>query len=92
MSKQVFDSLTPPEQDALVAAGTAQEPFCVAASRADDQQLATEFSKAGLGVNDMDATTIDQWRTLARDTAWKDFSDRSPSCADLLRLAQGVSA
>jgi hypothetical protein len=34
---------------------------------------------------------VDKWKAIARDTAWKDFSERNESCAALLRAAEKVT-
>jgi TRAP-type transport system periplasmic protein len=36
----------------------------------------------------MDDATLKKWQTIARETAWKDFSDKNESCASLLKAAQ----
>ncbi len=91
MSKDVFDSLTPDQQAAIVEAGAAQEPFAVEAAKADDQLLADIYGKAGVKVSDMNADDIAQWKAVAKDSAWKDFAARSASCANMLKLAEAVA-
>jgi TRAP-type C4-dicarboxylate transport system substrate-binding protein len=90
MSKTVFDSLTPEQQQAITEIGTAQEPFAVEQARADDTRLVDIYTKAGVGVHDMTPESIAQWKTVAQDSAWKDFAGRSPACANLLKLAGAV--
>jgi TRAP-type C4-dicarboxylate transport system substrate-binding protein len=87
MSKAIFDAL-PAD---LQAAGLAQEAFALEAAKADDEDLAKVYGKAGVKVIDETAAALKQWQTVARDTAWKDFAARSPSCADLLKLAEAVA-
>ena len=91
MSKAIFDSLPADQQAAMTAAGTAQEAFALEAAKADDEDLAKVYGKAGVKVIDETEAALKQWQTVARDTAWKDFAARSPSCADLLRLAEAVA-
>jgi hypothetical protein len=50
------------------------------------------YQKAGGKVYDLTAATVDHWRALARDTAWKDFAARSDSCAKLMKLAEQTMA
>ncbi|MBN8871989.1 MAG: TRAP transporter substrate-binding protein DctP [Rhodospirillales bacterium] len=90
MSKNVFDALTPDQQAAITEAGTAQEPFALQAAKADDEELATVYGKAGVKVSDMSAADLEKWRAIARDTAWKDFAARNAACANLLKLAEAV--
>jgi TRAP-type C4-dicarboxylate transport system substrate-binding protein len=90
MSKAVFDSLPPDQQQAITEAGAAQEPFALEAAKADDDSLAAIYSKAGVGVHDMTPDSIAQWKAVAQDSAWKDFAGRNAACANLLKLAEAV--
>ena len=40
----------------------------------------------------LDAATVGKWRDIARDTAWKDYSAKTATAANLLKLASDVSA
>ncbi len=91
MSKQVFDSLPAEQQKAITDVGTEMEAFALQAARADDEELARVFAKAGVTARDMDAAAIGKWKDLAQGTAWKDFADRNAACAGLLKLAQAVA-
>ena len=91
MSKQVFDSLTPPQQKAVVDVGAELEPFALTAARQDDSDLAAVYAKVGVTAHDMDTAAIGKWKTVAQATAWKDFADRNASCAALLKLAEAVA-
>ena len=92
MSKQVFDSLTPDQQKVITSVGQSMEPFALAAAKADDAELGKVYAKAGSTVRDMDAAAIAQWRPLAESTAWKDYADRSPANAALLKAAEALSS
>ena len=91
MSKQVYDSLTPPQQQAIDAVGAELEPFAMAAAKQDDEDLARVFAKAGAATNDLNEAAIGKWRELAQATAWKDFAERNPACAALLKMAEAVA-
>ena len=91
MSKQVFDSLPAAQQKAITEVGTDMEAFGLQAAKADDEDLARVFAKAGVTVRDMDAGAIAKWKALAEGTAWKDFGDRNAACASLLKLAEAVA-
>lgn len=91
VSKQVFDSLPKPHQDAITAVGTETEAFGLKEAQADDQELANVFAKAGITARDMDADALGKWRALAQATAWKDFAERNAACAALLKMAEAVS-
>ncbi len=91
MSKQVFESLPAPHQQAIEAVGTGLEAFGLSAARADDDDLARVYAKVGVTAREMDASAIGKWKALAQQTAWKDFADRNASCAALLKLAEAVA-
>ena len=90
MSKQVFDGLTKEQQDAIRAVGGEMEAFATAQAKADDQAVADVYAKAGAKVEDLTEETVEKWRALARESAWKDFAGRNASCAHLIQLAQEV--
>ncbi len=90
MSKQIFDALTKEQRDIIVALGTELEKFGTQEAMADDQKVADVYAKKGAKVADLDEATVDMWRTIARDTAWKDYAQKTPLSADLLKLAEEV--
>ena len=77
MSKQIFDALTKNQQDAIMAIGLEMEAFGTKEAMADDQKVAEVYAKKGAKVFDLDEATVDKWRAIARDTAWKDYAARS---------------
>src|SRR5262249_53888147 len=50
MSKDIFDSLPADQQKAISAVGEEMEAFGLASAKADDEQLATVYDKAGVKV------------------------------------------
>ena len=90
MSKAVFDGLAPDQREVLQTVGAEMEAIGLAGAHADDEAVAQIYAKGGAKVVDMDKAVVDQWREIARDTAWKDYAARSPSCAKLLELALAV--
>ena len=92
MSKDIFDSLPADQQTAITEAGAAMEPFALQSAKADDEDLASIFGKAGVGISTFDAPALAKWQTIAQDTAWKDFAGRNATCAELLKLAAQVPA
>jgi len=70
--------------------GRELEEFGTKEAMADDQKVADVYAKKGAKVADLDEATVDKWRAIARDTAWKDYASRSPLSAELLKLAEGV--
>lgn len=88
ISKEVFLKLPKSQQDVVMAVGAELEVFARDAARADDKIAANIYAKAGAKVYDMDEATLKQWQVIARETAWKDFAEKSESCASLLKAAQ----
>ncbi|MEO6973764.1 MAG: TRAP transporter substrate-binding protein DctP [Rhodoferax sp.] len=88
ISKDVFTKLPKAQQDVVMAVGAELEVFARDAARADDKTAAEIYAKAGAKVYDMDEATLKTWQVIARETAWKDFGQRSESCASLLKAAQ----
>lgn len=92
ISKAVFDRLPKAQQEVLTTVGLEMEAFGKAGAMADDAKVAEVFSKAGATVHNLDEATVEKWRAIARDTAWKDYAAKSASCAKLIALAQEVPA
>ncbi len=90
MSKQIFDKLTKEQQDVIMALGAELEKFGTEEAMADDEKVAEVYSKKGAKVADLDEATVDKWRAIARDTAWKDYASKTALSAELLKLAEGV--
>jgi len=90
MSKQIFDALTKSQQDAVMALGAELEEFGTKEAMADDQKVADVYAKKGAKVFDMDDAIVDKWRAIARNTAWKDYAQKSSLSAELIKLAENV--
>lgn len=91
ISKEVFAKLPKNQQDVVMAVGAELEVFGRDAARADDKAVAEIYAKAGAKVYDLDEATLKKWQVIARDTAWKDFSEKSETCAALLKAAQKLT-
>ena len=92
MSKQVFDALSKDQQDAIVKIGVELEQFGTTEAMADDKAVAEVYTKKGAKVFDLDEKIVDKWRAIARETAWKDYAQKTPLSAELIKLAEGVHA
>ena len=88
ISKEVFEGLPRDVQGIVMAVGEELEKAAEDAARADDQAVAAAYTKAGARTYDLSAETVERWRAIARDTAWKDFAERSERCGKLLKLAE----
>jgi len=92
MSKLVFDKLPKDQQALIMTVGAEMEKLALDGARADDAQVADAYIKAGATVHELTDSALAKWVSLARTTAWKDFAERSDSCAKLLSLAEKVGA
>jgi TRAP-type transport system periplasmic protein len=90
MSKEIFDKLSKAQQEVVMGLGAELEQFGIDESIADDRKVAEVYAKNGAKVADMDDAIVEKWRAIARTTAWKDYADRTPLSADLLKLAEAV--
>jgi TRAP-type C4-dicarboxylate transport system substrate-binding protein len=91
MSKQIFDAMPKAQQDIVMALGAEMETFGTREAVADDQKVAEVYAKKGAKVSDLDEATVEKWRVIARNTAWKDYAEKTPLSAELLKLAEQVA-
>lgn len=92
MSKAIFDKLPKNQQDIILAVGAELEAFGRKGAQDDDNQVASVYEKAGAKVVELDIDTVNKWRDIARDTAWKDYGARTATAGKLLKLASDVAA
>ena len=92
MSRTVFEKLPKAQQDLILQIGNEIEKIGLDAVKTDDRNVAAVYQKAGARIYDLDVATVQKWRTIARDSAWKDYAAKSPNCARFLQLAEKVSA
>jgi len=88
ISKSVFAALPKAQQDIVVAVGAELEAFGRDAAKADDKNAADVYAKAGAKLYDLDEATLKKWQAIAVETAWKDYGEKSETCAALLKAAQ----
>jgi TRAP-type C4-dicarboxylate transport system substrate-binding protein len=88
MSRSIFDRLPKDQQQLLLTVGAELEAFALKSSKEDDQQVAAVYQKTGAKVVDMNPGALKKWQDIAKATAWKDYSEKNPSCANLLKLAE----
>jgi len=91
MSKQVFDSLTPAQQKAVMDVGLELESFATASAKQDDEAVVAVYRKVGAKVADMDQATVNRWRKIAETAAWTDFAKRNADCERYLKMAKAVA-
>jgi TRAP-type C4-dicarboxylate transport system substrate-binding protein len=88
----VFDALPKDHQDIILAVGAELDEFGKKGAMADDIEVAKVYEKAGAKVVPLDVETVGKWRDIAKDTAWKDYSAKTKTSANLLKLATDVAA
>ena len=88
MSKAIYDRLPADQRATIMAVGAELEAFARKSAQEDDAAVAAIYQKAGAKVVDLPPATVKKWQAIARTTAWKDYGDKSASCAKLLALAE----
>jgi TRAP-type C4-dicarboxylate transport system substrate-binding protein len=88
MSKAIFDKMPKAQQDLLMTVGAEMEAFGREAAMADDAEVIKVYQKAGAQVHDLDDATLEKWKAIARETAWKDYAAKNANCAKLIKLAE----
>src|SRR5437764_9288579 len=73
MSKEVFDKLPKPQQDAIMTVGAELEKFAVDSAKADDDAVANVYAKKGAKVVDLDDAALAKWQQIAKPV-WKDYA------------------
>lgn len=92
MSKAIFEKLPQAQRDLILAVGGEVETFAYKEAQADDVEVGKIYQAKGAQIHTMDSATLDAWKTIARDTAWKDYAAKNATCAKLLQLAEQVPA
>jgi TRAP-type C4-dicarboxylate transport system substrate-binding protein len=90
MSKQTFNTLPRNQQDIILALGVEMQQFATEKAVADDLKVADVYAKKGAQVVDLDETIVEKWRAIARNTAWKDYAEKTALSSELLKLADSV--
>ena len=91
MSKDIYDSLTPDQQKAIMEVGQQMEAFGLTEAKKDDETVAKVYAAKGAQVADMSDEQLAKWRAIAEASAWKDFSAKSAESAELMKLARSVA-
>jgi TRAP-type C4-dicarboxylate transport system substrate-binding protein len=90
MSKKSFDKLDKAQQDALLAAGKMAEEYFDGEARKLDDNMIAKFKEAGIEVAEMSTADYDAWLAIAKETAYKEFSEKVDGGADLIAKALAV--
>ena len=92
VSKAVWDTLSKPQQEAMLAVGEEMIPFNLQGAKADDILLGKTFAAAGVQVTPMGNDTVDRWQAVARASSWKQYAEKTPLAAKMLTMAEEVPA
>jgi TRAP-type transport system periplasmic protein len=90
MANSTYDALTPAQQKIVMEVGASLEKFAMEESMKDDVRLGEVYAKNGTQAYDMDDAAFAKWRELAKQTAWKDFVEKTKNGQQLLDMAQAV--
>jgi TRAP-type C4-dicarboxylate transport system substrate-binding protein len=88
ISRQIFEGLPKDQQTLIMTIGAEMEKFALDAAKADDQLVASIYTKAGGKAYDLSDATVKKWQAIARDTAWKDYAGKNENCARILKLIE----
>lgn len=91
MSKNTYDKLTPAQQQIVMDVGRSLQPYALDACKADDQEVADVFAKAGDHVDAMNEQQFQDWKALAKQSAWKDFAAHVKGGQKLIDMATAVA-
>ena len=75
-----------------MATGLELEKFGQDGAAADDINVAKVYGGAGAKVSELTPAVVDQWKAIARETAWKDYAAKNESCAKFMKLAIDANA
>lgn len=90
MSKKTWDSLTPEQQEALLAAGKKAEEYFFGEAKKLDQKLVDTFRKAGVEIAEMNEEQYNAWLDIAKETSYATFSKEVPGGKELIEKALAV--
>jgi len=90
MSATTWGKLDDKQKAAFTAAGKVAEDFFFGAAKGLDQKLVDKFKKAGVKVVGMSAEQQAKWVAIAKDSAYKNFSDNVPGGKELIEAALAV--
>jgi TRAP-type C4-dicarboxylate transport system substrate-binding protein len=90
MSKMSFDKLDKAQQDALLAAGKTAETYFNGEAKKLDEKMVAKFKEAGVEVVEMSPEDYNAWLAIAKETAYKEFSEKVEGGAKLIDEALAV--
>ncbi|MDX1604837.1 MAG: TRAP transporter substrate-binding protein DctP [Candidatus Competibacterales bacterium] len=90
MAQRTFDSLSPEQQEALMAAGQEAEDFFFEKARGLDQTLVDTYREAGVEIVNMTQEQYQAWLDIAKQSSYKEFEEKVEGGAELIEMALSV--
>jgi len=90
MSKKTWSKLNKKQQQALLAAGQKAEDYFFGEAKKLDDKMVDVFKKAGVQVVTMDEKNYNDWLAIAKQTSYKNFSEKVPGGKEIIEKALAV--
>lgn len=90
ISKQSWNKLNKKQQDALMAAAKKSEEYFAGEAKKLDEKMVEVYKKAGVEVVKMNEEQYNAWLKLAKETSYKNFSEKVPGGKELIEKALAV--
>lgn len=88
ISRSIFEGLPKDQQQLIMTVGAEMEKFALDQAKADDDAVASVYTKAGGKAYDLSDATVKKWQAIARETAWKDYAGKNANCAKIMSLVE----
>jgi TRAP-type C4-dicarboxylate transport system substrate-binding protein len=90
ISKKSWEGLNEAQQKALMAASKKAEEYFFEEAKKLDQKMIDTFKGAGVEVVEMSKADFDAWLAIAKETSYKEFSEKVPGGKELIEKALAV--
>ena len=90
ISKKSWEGLNEAQQKALMAASKKAEDYFFEEAKKLDQKMIDTFKGAGVEIAEMSKADFDAWLAIAKETSYKEFSEKVPGGKELIEKALAV--
>lgn len=90
MSKKSFDKLNDAQKKSIMDAGKKAEEYFVGEAKKLDDEMIEVFKKAGVEVVEMSKSDYDAWLETAKESSYKEFSEKVEGGSALIEKALAV--
>jgi len=90
VSKMSFEALNDKQKEALLAAGKKAETYMLGQVEALDKKMEDTYKEKGIKLAYMSEKDYNDWVEIAKNTSFKEFSDKVPAGASLIEKALAV--